>query len=189
MRSFIGAVAVLSRVTGVFAALLIVAAVLVVCHMVFVRSLLGWNTIWQTEFTTYALVAATLIGSPYVLLTHGHVNCDIVPIIARGTARRRLAYAADALGLVFVGFLAVHGWEFWWEAWSGNWYSDTVWRVPLWIPYLSLPLGMTLLALQYVARMLAVFTGADEPFGMKADLPTIISGAEHPAVPHGEARP
>lgn len=189
MRSFIGVVAVLSRVTGVFAALLIVAAVLVVCHMVFVRSLLGWNTIWQTEFTTYALVAATLIGSPYVLLTHGHVNCDIVPIIARGPARRRLAYAADALGLVFVGFLAVHGWEFWWEAWSGNWYSDTVWRVPLWIPYLSLPLGMTLLALQYVARMLAVFTGADEPFGMKADMPTIIAGAEHPAVPHGEARP
>ncbi len=41
--------------------------VLVVCQMVFVRYALDQTTIWQTDFVTYSLVAATFIGSPYVL--------------------------------------------------------------------------------------------------------------------------
>src|SRR2546430_2829686 len=45
---------------------LIASGVLVVCHMVFVRYALGQNTIWQTDLTTYCLVAATFIGSPFV---------------------------------------------------------------------------------------------------------------------------
>ena len=37
------------------------------------------NTIWQTDFVTYSLVAATFIGSPFVLMTRGHVNVDVLP--------------------------------------------------------------------------------------------------------------
>src|SRR2546423_11206786 len=37
--------------------------------MVFVRYVLNQNTIWQTDFVTWSLVAATFVGSPYVLLT------------------------------------------------------------------------------------------------------------------------
>ncbi len=41
--------------------------------MVFVRAVLGQSSIWQTEFVTFSLVAATFIGAPYILLTRGHV--------------------------------------------------------------------------------------------------------------------
>jgi len=72
---------------GFVAAGLIALGVLVVCHMVFVRYVLGHNTIWQTDFTTYCLIAATFIGSPYVLLSRGHVNVDVLRTIwARGRA-------------------------------------------------------------------------------------------------------
>ena len=47
--------------------------------MVFVRYVLNQNTIWQTDFVTWSLVGATFIGSPYVLLTRGHVNVDVLP--------------------------------------------------------------------------------------------------------------
>lgn len=47
--------------------------------MVVVRYVLGTSTIWQNEFVTFAVVAATLFGSPYVLLTKGHVNVDLLP--------------------------------------------------------------------------------------------------------------
>ena len=61
---------------------------LVVCQMVFVRYVLNDNTIWQTDFVTYSLVAATFVGSPYVLLTRGHVNVDVLPHLPRARARR-----------------------------------------------------------------------------------------------------
>src|SRR3546814_4852374 len=68
LELFINTVRRLSEFCGVLSALALAAAVLVVCHMVVMRYVLGESTIWQTEFTIYSIVGATLIGSPYVLL-------------------------------------------------------------------------------------------------------------------------
>ena len=62
------------------------------------RYVLNQNTIWQTDFVTYSLVAATFIGSPYVLMTRGHVNVDVLPHYL-GSARRYLARARFAADL------------------------------------------------------------------------------------------
>ena len=58
--------------------------------MVFVRAVLGESSIWQTEFVTFSLVAATFLGAPYILLTRGHVAVDVVPLMVRRAARRVL---------------------------------------------------------------------------------------------------
>ncbi|HYS58924.1 MAG TPA: TRAP transporter small permease subunit, partial [Burkholderiales bacterium] len=73
MDSFVRVVRRVSRLCGFVAAGLIGFGVLVVCHMVFVRYVLNQNTIWQTDLTTYCLIAATFVGSPFVLMTRGHV--------------------------------------------------------------------------------------------------------------------
>ena len=79
MSHFARAVRLISQLCGYFAAALIALGVVVVCEMVFVRFVLNENTIWQTDFVTYSLVAATFLGSPYVLLLRGHVNVDVLP--------------------------------------------------------------------------------------------------------------
>jgi len=71
MQAYVRVIRSISQLCGFVAAGLIAAGVLVVCHMVFVRYVLNQNTIWQTDFTTYCLIGATFIGSPYVLLTRG----------------------------------------------------------------------------------------------------------------------
>ena len=71
-----------SRALGVFSAALIAVSVFVICHMVFVRAVLGQSSIWQTEFVTYSLIASTFLGAPYILLTRGHVNVDLLPLMA-----------------------------------------------------------------------------------------------------------
>ena len=77
MNIFNRLVTLISQACGIFAAALTAAAVVIVCQMVFIRYVLNDNTIWQTDFVTYSLVAATFIGAPYVLLTKGHVNVDV----------------------------------------------------------------------------------------------------------------
>lgn len=166
MDSFIKGVAAVSRALGVVAALLIAVSVLVVCHMVFVRYVLGHTTIWQTEFVTYAIIAATLIGSPYVLLKRGHVNVDLVPLWASLKLRWWLHVLSSIITIAFVGYIAFVGAELWWESWHLNWHSDTVWRVPLWIPYAALPIGMAILTLQAIADLLSMLTGRTKPFGL-----------------------
>ncbi len=163
---FIRAVAFLSHLCGIVAALLITAGVVIICQMVIVRYVLNHGTIWQTDFVTHSLIAATLIGSPYVLLTKGHVNVDLVPLHIGPSARFWLALFAALIGLGFCVTLAVLGFELWHEAYVKNWRSDTIWRLRLWIPYSSMPIGMGLVSLQYVADILSLLTGRAAPFGM-----------------------
>lgn len=165
---FIAAVRRISCATGLAAGLLLFAAVLAVCHLVVVRYVLGESAIWQHEFVTFSLIGATFLGSPYVLLTRGHVNVDLLPIYLGGRARLVLAFVAAAVGVGFCGLIAWMGAGLWHEAWAGNWHADTVWSPPLWIPYLAMPLGMALVVLQYVADLVAVLTGRESAFGITA---------------------
>src|SRR6185312_4646064 len=150
MDRFISTVRLISQLCGFIAAALIASGVLIVCQMVFVRYVLNENTIWQTDFTTYSLVGATFIGSPYVLLTRGHVNVDVLPLYLGQTARYWLALATIIMSLAFCVVMTVLTFNFWHEAWSQNWVSDTMWRARLWIPYSMMPIGLGLISLQYV---------------------------------------
>ena len=88
---YLRAVGLLSRASGVVAAGLIAFGVLVICDMVIERYVLNLTTIWQTDFVTYSLIAATFVGSPYVLMTRGHVNVDVLPLHAGPRTRYWLA--------------------------------------------------------------------------------------------------
>src|SRR5579885_417377 len=151
MDLYIRAAGFLSRVAGVVAAFLIGIAVFVICDMVVERYILNRTTIWQIDTVTYCIVAATFIGSAYVLMTRGHVNVDVLPLHLPPRARYWLALSTMLLALAFCAALFVLGALYWQEAWSKDWHSDTVWRSRLWIPYLSMPVGLGLLVMQYVA--------------------------------------
>ena len=169
MELFIRAVRLLSQACGIFAAALTAVAVIVVCEMVFVRYVLNETTIWQTDFVTFSLVAATFIGSPYVLLTKGHVNVDVLPIYVGQRARWLLALVAIAISLAFALVMTVLTAQFWVEAWENNWRSESMWRARLWIPYAAMPVGLGVLTLQYVVDLIKLVTGREPPFGMAPD--------------------
>jgi TRAP-type C4-dicarboxylate transport system permease small subunit len=169
MARFADVVRLLSRLSGMAATVLILAAIIVICQMIFVRKVLGESVIWQTEFVTFALIAATFIGAPYVLLTRGHVNVDLVPLLVGHRVRVGLALIAAVLSLGFCLFVLWNSADWWYDAFQGGYLTSSMWRARLWIPYLSLPVGMGLLALQYVADICALVTGRDMPFGLRPE--------------------
>jgi TRAP-type C4-dicarboxylate transport system permease small subunit len=169
MDDFIRVVRAVSLACGMFAAALTAAAVVVVCQMVFIRYALNKNTIWQTDFVTYSLVAATFIGGPYVLMTKGHVSVDVLAIYVGERARFWLAFSGIVLSLAFALIMTVLTFQFWHEAWENNWVSDTMWRARLWIPYASMPIGLGVLTLQYVVDLIELVTGREPPFGVKVE--------------------
>jgi TRAP-type C4-dicarboxylate transport system permease small subunit len=166
MDTYIRAVNFLSRVAGVTAALLIALAVLVICDIVVERYILNLTTIWQIDVVTYSIVGATFVGSAYVLMTRGHVNVDILPLHVGPRARYWLALFTNLLALAFCVVIFVLCTAYWYEAYSERWLSNTVWRARLWIPYLSMPIGLGLLILQYLVELICVVTGRASPFGL-----------------------
>ncbi|TMH34533.1 MAG: TRAP transporter small permease [Betaproteobacteria bacterium] len=166
MPGWVRAVQALSRLFGVVAAGLILLSVFVVCQMVFVRAVLGHSSIWQTEFVTFSLVAATFLGAPYILLTHGHVNVDVVPLMVSPQARRRLSIAGHLVSLAFCTCFLYAALPWWHETWVTGQTTPSMWRARLWIPYLSIPVGLALLCLQLIARIHLVLTRRELAFGI-----------------------
>lgn len=163
---WVAAVVAASRALGVFAAGLIVVSVVVICHMVFTRAVLGMSSIWQTEFVTFALIASTFLGAPYILLTRGHVSVDVLPLMAAPPARRALYLAGSTIALVFSAVFLYAAVPWWHEAWAGGHTTSSMWRARLWIPYLSVPVGLGLLCLQFLAEIWLVLTRRQHPFGL-----------------------
>lgn len=166
MDRFIRGVTLLSQTCGVFAAVLIAASVAIICEMVFVRYVLNETTIWQTDFVTFSIVAATFIGSPYLLLNRGHVNVDVLPIYLGQEGRYRLALSSMLMSFAFCAVMTVLTFQFWYEAWENNWRSESMWRARMWIPYAAMPIGLGLLSLQYVVELIKLVTGREMPFGL-----------------------
>lgn len=164
---FLRFVAALSTLAGWCSAAMIVIAVFITCQMIFIRFVLNGSTVWQTEAVIYLVVAATLIGLPYVQRLRGHVNVDLIPLALPRRARAVLAYVTLSLSILIVGVMLFYGYEYWHFAWERGWRSDTVWGVRLWIPYLSIPIGFGLLMLQLIADLVAVILGIDKPFGLE----------------------
>ena len=169
MTTFIRTVGHLSTAAGIVAALMILVSVLVTCQMIFVRYVLNWSTVWQTEFITYMMVAATLVGLPYVQKLRGHVNVDLLPLLLPHKLRRVLFFVVTGTGFAVVALMLYFGAEMWWTAFSRGWTSDTVWGVRLGFPYFAVPVGFGLFLLQLLADMLAVSSRHEEPFGLAAD--------------------
>lgn len=155
-----------SRVLGVAAAGLILLAVLVVCEMVFARAVLGQSSIWQTEFTSFCVIGATFIGAPYILLTHGHVGVDLLPMMAAGKVRLGLYLLGNLLALVFCALFLYAAIPWWFEAWRSGQTTASIWRAHLWLPYLAVPVGLGLLCLELIADIWLVLSDAKTPFGL-----------------------
>ncbi len=164
---FLRAVAAISTVAGWCSAGMIVAAVVITCQMIFIRFVLNGSTVWQTEAVIYLVIAATLVGLPYVQRLRGHVNVDLIPLSLPPRARYAMCLITLSLSISIVCIMLFYGYEYWHFAWDRGWRSDTVWGVRLWIPYLALPIGFGLLLLQLVADLYAVVIGIDKPFGLE----------------------
>lgn len=147
------AVDALSAACGVIAALMILASVFITCQLIFMRFVLNASTIWQTEAVTYLMIAATLLGLPYVQKLRGHVSVDLLPTLLPPGGRRALALVALALTAAIVALMLYWSWELFHFAADRGWRSDSVWGVKLWIPYLALPAGFGLYLLQLAADL------------------------------------
>ncbi len=140
----------LSELAGYMSAVLILVSMLIVCYGVFLRYVLGASTVWQLELSTYFLMFAAFVGGAYGLRHGDHVNLSLIVDRLPEKAQLYVKLVASILGFVFIAIVAVISYFLWWETAEAGRTSGTAWNVPLTYPYLIVPLGMTLIALQYL---------------------------------------
>jgi TRAP-type C4-dicarboxylate transport system permease small subunit len=146
----------LSELAGYASAVLILVSMLVVCYGVALRYVFGASTVWQLELSTYFLMFAAFVGGAYGLKHGDHVNLSLIVDRLPGKTRLYVQLVASVMGLLFVAVVAVIGYVLWWETTQSGRTSGTAWNVPLTYPYFIVPLGMTLIALQYLVIVVQI---------------------------------
>jgi TRAP-type C4-dicarboxylate transport system permease small subunit len=166
---FIYIIHLASKLCGITAAAMFTAAMFLISLLVFDRYVLNASTTWQTELVVYLMIGATLVGLPYVQLIRGHVNVDLFPMYLKRGYRKGLAIVILIVGMAISAMFGFYGIELVRDAYEGNWLSETVWAVPLWKPYATMPIGFGLLFLQFFADFLGLLTNREKPFDLPED--------------------
>jgi TRAP-type C4-dicarboxylate transport system permease small subunit len=155
----------------------LVCACLVLSYSVVIRYVLHEPTDWQDEMAVFLIVGATFFSAAAVQAKRGHVAIEALTGLLSARVNRARLLMADVISFVFVVFFAWKSWTLLHEAWVDGQVSQSSWGPPLWIPYVLMAAGMTLLGIQFALQIAEeVLYGAEKAgwanpkIGLGADL-------------------
>jgi TRAP-type C4-dicarboxylate transport system permease small subunit len=149
----------LDRVLLIAAAIAAVAGAIVLTESVIVRYVLKQSTDWQDETTVFLLVGSTFLSAPYVQSVRGHVAIEALAEVLSPRANHWRVVLVDMASLAFCAFFAWKSWTLFDEAWVDGQTTSSSWGPPLWIPYITMSIGMTLLSLRIALQTWAGLGG------------------------------
>jgi len=162
MERFVRAVDRLGTACAAVASVMLALAALVITWNVIYRAM-GASTYWEIEFSVYMMVAALFLASPYCLRTHGHVAVDLLSYYLPKRFARPVMVAVAVIGLLVCVYLAVVGGILTIESFEKGETTESTWAPLKWPLFLTMPVGLALTALQYVAELVRMRLPEAEP--------------------------
>ena len=144
----------LNRAIVVLSSIALVVASCVLTYSVVLRYFSPQPTDWQDEFSVFLLIGVTFLSAAWVQSQRGHIGIEALAAILPPGVNRVRMLVVDMLSALFCAFFAWKSWTLLHEAWIEGYYSATSWAPPLWIPYLAMSAGMTLLTVQIIVQAL-----------------------------------
>jgi TRAP-type C4-dicarboxylate transport system permease small subunit len=121
------------------------------------------------DFAAYGLAAASSLALAYALKEGAHIRVTLVSSKLRSAAARRaVEIACLAIGAAAGFALTWSSVMFVWESYQLNEVATTYYATPLWIPRLSLPLGLALFTIAMLDELVLAWRRDDVPARMAA---------------------
>lgn len=138
------------------------------------------NILWALELTVFMFAWMVLVGASYGVKKHFHIGVDVVINLAPEQLRKIYALIAAACCLAFSILLLIGSWNYWYpfvtdRAWYetddipmpemlqflADWLNEgeRYEKMPRFIPYMALPIGMALLTFRFAQITLQIMSG------------------------------
>jgi C4-dicarboxylate transporter DctQ subunit len=150
---------------------------------VIARYVFNSNILWALETTVFLFAWLVLLGASYCVKTRTHLGVDVVINAVPEGVRKTLAILSVICCLVFSVLLLIGAWQYW-APFAGKqvWYevndipmpdwlrfieplmneNEAYEKLPRFIPYFALPLGMLLITLRFIQAAWEIFNGKSD---------------------------
>jgi C4-dicarboxylate transporter DctQ subunit len=126
---------------------------ILILYGVFLRYFFSGNPEWIEDVVIYLSIFAVYIAASLIAEDGGHVSASFV-IERLPEKYRRVVFLLTALAalafcmlVTYLGFIIVK------VAYTMDERSTSAIRIPMWIPYLAVPMGTFLISLRYVRKL------------------------------------
>ena len=147
------------------------------------RYIFNSNILWALEATVFLFAWLVLIGAAYCVKISAHLGVDVVLNMASPPMRRILVLISAACCIAFSVLLLIGAWQYWLPfAGKNAWYEvndipmigflrfiecwmnegEAYEKLPRFIPYFALPLGLTLITFRFIQAGWQILTGKRE---------------------------
>ncbi len=170
-----------------FIALLLGGMTLITFANVVARYVFNSNILWALEATVFLFAWLILVGSSYGVKKHAHLGVDVFTNMLAPPLRRVVAIAAIGICITFSLLLLIGSWNYWAPfaglPMTDGTLKDQAWyevsdipmpgflrfiegamnqgeayeKLPRFIPYAALPLGVLLLTVRFIQAAIQVF--------------------------------
>jgi C4-dicarboxylate transporter DctQ subunit len=144
------------------------------------RYLFNSNILWALELTVFLFAWLVLMGASYAVKKNVHIGVDVVINMASPGIRKLLAILSVTACLAFSIMLLIGSWDYWYPFVTKRAFLETEdipmpealmfladWlnegeryeKIPRFIPYLALPLGMALLTFRFLQLAWSILFG------------------------------
>jgi len=147
------------------------------------RYIFNSNILWALEMTVFLFAWLVLLGMSYCVRITAHLGVDAIVNIVSPRARRIMTLMAVAACLAFSLLLLKGSWDYWWKfattasfletndipmpgflQFLADWMNEgeAYEKIPRFIPYAVLPIGMALLTLRFAQAGWRVLRGEQD---------------------------
>jgi TRAP-type C4-dicarboxylate transport system permease small subunit len=145
-------------VCGALAGLCMIALLLLVMANILGR-LLGFYLRGADAYAGYCMAGASFFALAYALGHGDHIRVTLVLQKLTGMPRRVLEIWSLAVASLLTGLFAYYAFKMVWWSWSFNDVSQSNDATPLWIPELSMAIGVGVLFIAFVEALIRVLRG------------------------------
>lgn len=107
---------------------------------------------WAEELVRYLMVWMIFVGASQVAVWGGHVSVDIVPRIISKRANIVLSLFVNIVAILFCILLAYFSFQQMSRVKAAQQISPAM-ELPMWIAYLSIPLGTLLMLIRFIQQI------------------------------------
>ncbi|WP_134702803.1 TRAP transporter small permease [Ammoniphilus sp. YIM 78166] len=146
---------VLDKIEDAFVVITIFAATLLVFINVVLR-LFGMGTTWSEELIRYLIIWLTFIGASICVRKGEHVGIELLPELLPDRIKKFLALIVNTIVILFLLFLLKYSVELV-QFNQKNGQIAPALGIPMYIIYLSVPIGTLLMMIRYVHQVILLF--------------------------------